>query len=266
MPTEKDYEEMFANDNFSWDDEEVKGEDDEIVEEDEVVEDDHIEDEPESEIDDSDEPTENEEDEETLDEGDTTDFVELKHLGETKRVSRGEAKKLAQKGLDYDRIRTKYDELKQFEGKADQLKFLEELATAYGQSIEDVIEDWRIRKLAEDEKVSEEKAQALYYKRLAKNGTPKAEEVDLVKAKQKRDFDEMRLEFPDLDPKTLPKEVWDAYLKADNKRSLFAIYTSHLKNNPPKAQKNKERSMGSVKSKGGSRKGGWGIGFNDDLD
>lgn len=272
MPTEKEYEKMFGNEEFSgWDDEDSSNTEDEtpIVEEEEV-EDDHIEDEPFDDEEESDEPAEPEDEDEDEDEDDTTDFVELKHLGEVKKVSRGEAKKLAQKGLDYDRIRGKYDSLKNFEGKEDQLTFLEELADAYGMPIEDVIEDWRIRKIADTEGISEEKAQALYYKQIARGERkgPTKKEPDpneAIKAKQARDFEEMRLEFPNLNPKDLPKEVWDAYLKADNKRSLFAIYTSHMNKITSKKTTNKNRSMGSVKSKGGSRKGGWGVGFNDDL-
>jgi len=264
--TENEYKEMFEETDFSWDDGVGNGEDEEVeeseVEEEETNPIDTDDDEAESE-----EPTENEDDEDLADDDDdTTDFVELKHLGEIKKVSRGEAKKLAQKGLDYDRIRGKYDELKGFEGKADQLKFLEELATAYGQPIEEVIEDWRIRKIAEDERVSEDKARAEYYKRQLKNGGAKsAPATDPIKEKQTRDFAEMKMEYPSLNPKDIPKEVWDAYTNPNNKRSLYAIYTSHINKVTTSKTKNTNRSMGSVKSKGGSRKGGWGVGFNDDL-
>ena len=49
-------------------------------------------------------------------------YLEIKHLDKEYKLSKDEAKVYAQKGYDYDRIRTKYDESKPV------LSFLEELA------------------------------------------------------------------------------------------------------------------------------------------
>ena len=76
----------------------------------------------------------------------------LKHLDEVKEVDRDEVITLAQKGLDYDRIRAERDSLK---AEKSSLKahedFLAELAELAGTSVEDLMVDTKARLVQKDE-------------------------------------------------------------------------------------------------------------------
>ena len=79
---------------------------------------------------------------------DQSDSYELKYFGETRTVNRDEVIKLAQQGMDYPRIREKWDgikddvpKLRMYEG------FLKELAESRGGDIESLIDEARTRSL-----------------------------------------------------------------------------------------------------------------------
>lgn len=76
-----------------------------------------------------------------------TDRFQLKHLDEVKTVNRDEVIVLAQKGMDYDRIRGKYDELITENGDIktkltaaeEQLSHFKSIADAGGMSLDELI-------------------------------------------------------------------------------------------------------------------------------
>lgn len=206
----------------------------------------------------------------------------LKHLGEEKTVNREDVITLAQKGLDYDRIRGKHDELSSenaslkeqmadYEHVKEQLGYFEEMAKASnitidelivqtvaaqraaknGTSVDDEISKARLeveRKAFEKEKTSWEKSK----------GTEQNAADE--QAKIMADLELFAAEFPEAakDIKNnIPQEVWDAI--DQNGTTLteeFRKYTSQQKDAEiaslksqleQKAQneKNKERSTGS---------------------
>ena len=117
----------------------------------------------------------------------------LKHLDETRTVNRDEVITLAQKGMDYDRIRDRLDSNKEgieWYGKnADSVKWLEEIAQEQGMTFEELVDNTRATIMAEKTKQSlavckgivanERKAAALDRQQKAlegKNTAAKAEE------------------------------------------------------------------------------------------
>ena len=202
----------------------------------------------------------------------STSFT-LRHLGEERTVDREEVISLAQKGMDYDRIREKWDgvkddvqKLRMYEG------FLKELADARGDGdIEALIDETRTRSLiaqakakGEDLDASVAAAQAVK-KRLQGMGQqdPAAASPDeaALMAKRREAVDRFRSTYKDVKAEDIPKEVWD---EADKTFDLVGPYQRYLNQKleadnkrlkeeleqAKQQQKNKERSMGSSRSVG----------------
>ena len=238
---------------------------------------------------DSDEDAEPGEEEDSSNDGDTEETEKeetdeasdqkftLKHLDEVREVNRDQVVELAQKGMDYDRLRGKYDfshaKLKEYED------FLKRIAG--DQSIEDLI-DSTLAKLdvADAEKRGEDLDEVEAYKkyridrvnRELKNPPPVDDEPkkdqtpdDKLRASIRRFLDE----YPDVKADQIPPEVWQDFHKGradlvecyelnQNKKLKEELKT--LKQN----QKNKERSTGSKKSAGKKTVDKWFEGWPDD--
>ena len=230
------------------------------------------------------------EEEDDSDDGDTEETEEkeedkepdqtftLKHLDEVREVNRDEVVELAQKGMDYDRIRSERDSMK---------PRLEELETflkriAGDQSIEDLI-DSTIAKLdvADAEKRGEELDEVEQFKKLriervkreAKNPPPEPKpeptEEEKEKARLSKSIQRFIKEYPDVKATDVPPEVWKDY--REHRADLLECYQLYenkklkdelksLKQN----QKNKERSTGSKKSAGKKTVDKWFDGWPDD--
>lgn len=204
--------------------------------------------------------------EEPAEEAKTEDqLFTLKHLGETKDYSKDEIIPLAQKGLDYDRIRTERDALKAEQTSLKEHEdFLKELAELAGQSIEDLMVDTRARLIVQDEKkkgnsISFENAKYRVQSELKAKKAP-------AQSKLQESFAMFAKVYPDVKAEDIPKEVWTEF--ADGKRDLSVVYTEYLSRAELRKtqqelkqlkekmqaaeqnQKNRQRSTGSRRSNG----------------
>jgi len=196
----------------------------------------------------------------------------LKHLGEEKSVGRDEVVQLAQKGMDYDRIREKWDgikddvqRLRMYEG------FLAELAEARGGDIESLIDETRTRTLlARAEAKGEEltpaaaAAQAVKMRTDFMPGTTGADPEAARQEKGRQETERFLKAYPDVQATDIPKEVWEAvnenggdllgaYRDFENKKMKEDIKKLQKELDDVKQQKkNKARSTGSTKSAGSS--------------
>ena len=201
-----------------------------------------------------------------------TDQFELKHLDETRTVSREEVITLAQKGMDYDRIRTKYDELKAGEAQRSAHEaFLKELADSAGQSVEDVIDTARARMLAskataEGKTLSEEDALEQIKQEKAKQAPAEKPESTEEKSTEKdrdaerqQSFLRFSREFPEVKAEDIPAEVWkdfaegkgdlaDLFARQENKRLKAEL--AAMKQN----EENRKKSTGSRATAGSAKK------------
>ena len=219
---------------------------------------------------DADEGTEGEEqgDEGSPDPGES--FL-LKHLGEEKSVSKDEVIALAQKGMDYDRIREKWDGVKDDITKLRMYEsFLAELAEARGGDIESLIDETRTRTLlaraeARGEELSPAEAAAQAVKKrtdFVPVGTMTPEEQR--QEKSQRETERFLAAYPKVQATDIPKEVWDAvnenggdllgaYRDWENAKLKADIKALKKELGAEKQQKeNKARSTGSMKSAGSS--------------
>ena len=201
-----------------------------------------------------------------------TDQFELKHLDETRTVSREEVITLAQKGMDYDRIRTKYDELKAGEAQRSAHEaFLQELADSAGQSVEDMIDTARARMLAnkataEGKTLSEEDALEQIKQEKAKQAPAEKPESTEEKSTEKdreaerqQSFMRFSREFPEVKAEDIPAEVWkdfaegkgdlaDLFARQENKRLKAEL--AAMKQN----EENRKKSTGSRATAGSAKK------------
>ena len=204
------------------------------------------------------EPTETEQPSEP----DADQYLELKHFDEVKKVTKDEAKVLAQKGMDYDRIRGKLDEANAVNAKLQKYEdFLNELKGNFN-SIDDLMNDTRARLIADKEGITREQA----LERVKSANQQKEQAQQQAQFDRNAVYEEMRREsltsfiaaFPGVKAKDIPQEVWDDMKSTNNLVASYAKYQAKkladenavLKKNA----ENKARSTGSMKSSGKAQK------------
>lgn len=209
----------------------------------------------------------------------------LRHMDETKNVGEAEMVTLAQKGMDYDRIRAKYDESKPA------MEILSIFAKQKGVSVADYVSFLRTEAkkadgLSEAEarrSIELEDREAAVTAREAEQAAERqaAEQANAAASaaaqRRKADIDEFAREYPDVarNPDAIPKEVWDAVAAGSSLTVAYAKYTAkqareeaeRTRSAAQAAQqnvKNAARSTGSMQSAGQNAGGrdpfleGWG--------
>lgn len=214
------------------------------------------------------EEVQNEAGEETPAEPAPEESFTLRYMKEDKQYSRDETIELAQKGLDYDRIRTERDSMRTELPELRELKgFLEEMAADSKITVEQLMEDVRTKRLIDREReagrsISDTAAREQIQREQAarvKERQP-AEEAPVEKPQEPDraalDIAAFCKAYPDVKANEIPQAVWDdvrsgsdlisAYTKYENKQLRSQIET--MKQN----EKNKNRSTGSRQSSGGN--------------
>ena len=191
----------------------------------------------------------------------------LKYMDEEKVVSREEIIPLAQKGMDYDRIRGKYEEEKQrADANAEAAEFIASLAKEAGMSSSDFIQQALAGNLAKRENISVEEAKRrldLDRREKALAAKEKAAEAratetkaqDARREKVRAEIAEFAKAYPDVDVRNIPTEVYQQAAKLG--LGLTAAYAMHEAQQAKAAleaekqnTKNKERSVGSSSTSG----------------
>jgi hypothetical protein len=186
-------------------------------------------------------------------------FLELKYMDESKKVSREEAKALAQKGLDYDRIRGERDSLKAEHAKLKEYEgFLNELKGDFP-DIEAMMTDTRARMIAEKEGISYTDAVA---KAKLMHQEQKPTETKREDQPQRQDAVQRFVQlYPGVKAEEIPQSVWDEVKKTGDLVGAYQSYErqkqadeiASLKNEIAtlkQNQKNAARSPGSMSSSG----------------
>lgn len=203
-------------------------------------------------------------------EADQPELVELKHLGQTVRVTPEQLNAYAQMGLDYQRIREDRDAArKEVERLTAMEAFLKELAAPQGISVEDLIDGARAEVLAKKEHLNkdvalqrikldrERKAFEAQKDQQKKEAQAKSQE----EAKRQEQFLRFARTYPKVKPNDIPKDVWDAFKDGEDLVNAYARFenrelrekVSKLESQLETAKKNSEnkrRSAGSQRSAG----------------
>ena len=208
----------------------------------------------------------------------------LNYLGEAKTVSKEEAVTLAQKGMDYDRIRTKNEELLTENQKfaedmprlKEQLAVFEDIATARGMTIDEFVDDIMAERLVAqqgiDKTVALGRVQLDRERKQLQAEKGQRQESPTGNGEQERraaDINAFKVAFPDVftqfatDKNAIPESVWAEVSTGVSLVAAYAKYHSaqlQEKLNAAKAEAeqlkqkeiNKSRSTGPQSSKGSS--------------
>ena len=183
-------------------------------------------------------------------------FLELKHMDEVKKVSLEEAKTLAQKGLDYDRIRGERDEMSKDYGKLKEYEsFLNELKGDFP-DIETMMTDTRARMLADKDGIPYADAVAKVKLKQPQQQAVRADQTKGNEAVQK--FVER---YPGVKAEDIPQSVWDEVKKTGDLTGAYAAYERQKQADEiadlkkqiatlEQNQKNASRSPGSANTSG----------------
>lgn len=207
------------------------------------------------------------------------EFFDLKFNKEIRKVNRQEMTELAQKGLNHDRILEQRDTLQR--QNAELLKFREENEGLIGfldaaaknagtdrntflQSIrENAYVSQGLSRDAAHERVLREDAE----QRLSKSDRREAERaqtqrnIEQQQAAQRQDIERFLKLYKDIDPNSIPKEVWDEVRNGETLVTAYGRYENRkLSESNRKLQesinamkqneKNKQKSVGSMKTEG----------------
>lgn len=205
------------------------------------------------------------------------EVFKIKYMGEELELKRDEVIQLAQKGKDYDRIRSKYDEFTAFASKhptyKEQVEFLNDLATQSNMTVDKLIEETRIRQLVDqgfDETIAREKYALEQEKRQLereKAGIEKLKQAEQAtvadQERRAKDIQEFLAEYPSVTPAELQglTDVWadvangkslvDAYRKYENKQLREQMKALSAKLEAAEKNKaNKAKSTGSRATSG----------------
>lgn len=152
-------------------------------------------------------------------------MFDLKYNKETKQYTRQQVTELAQKGLNYDRVTEQRDRLQQ--ENADLTKFRDEnsaildtlraAAEASGKSVQEYLTSIRTNLLVA-QGISPETARERILREDAEQRLHSQQKAEEAKANSKRDAEQRQRDdiarfqkkYKDVDPKTIPQEVWEA--------------------------------------------------------
>ncbi len=178
--------------------------------------------------------TDTEEEAETKEaQGEADQLFTLKHLDSTYQVDKNQVVALAQKGLDYDRIRARADqEISRLTVYED---FLKELAAPNGMSIDDLMDTTRANILAEREGLDRDTAlqrvkldrdrQALEAQKQSMNRQTEAGVMQAQRqARMKQSMDRFIQAHPDLNAKDIPETVWQDFAAGKDLSDAYAIH------------------------------------------
>ncbi len=165
--------------------------------------------------------------------GEADQLFTLKHLDSTYQVDKNQVVALAQKGLDYDRIRARADQeisrLTVYEN------FLKELAAPNNMSIDDLMDTTRANILAEREGLDRDTAlqrvkldrdrQALEAQRQSMNRQSEAGVMQAQRqARMKQSMDRFIQAHPALHAKDIPETVWQDFAAGKDLSDAYAIH------------------------------------------
>ena len=198
---------------------------------------------------------------------------QIKHMGETRSFGVEDiTPELLQKGMDYDRIRGKYDEAKPV------VEMFSEFARRAGMSLADYAKHIRTQaKQAGGMSEAEAKRTVELEEREAAVAAKEAQRQEATDAKTARaariraDLTEFEKAFPDVfkqaksDPKAIPESVWKDVQGGLSLTAAYARYTVNAANAAAQeaqqkaaaaaqTQKNAARSTGSMRSAGNDAK------------
>lgn len=207
---------------------------------------------------------------------DTDQYLELKHLDEVRKVSKEEARVLAQKGMDYDRIRNRLNDAEQAKDQVNAelqkyKSFLNEVKGENFATVDDLMNDTRARIMSGKENISYEDALAKVTEanqQKAQQQAPQPDRSAVIQEMRKASYKEFALAYPNVLPKDIPQEVWQDMERTNNLLASYERYTEKKDFENTKTElanikaeiealkqnkQNEEKAVGSLKTAGSAK-------------
>lgn len=201
-------------------------------------------------------------------------MFDLKYNKEVKQYTRQQVTELAQKGLNYDHVTEQRDRLQQENADLSKrlnensgiIEMLKTAAEANGKSLPDYLTSIRINGLvsqglsmetARERVLREDAEQRLHSQQKAEEAAASGKRE--AEQRQKEDITRFQQKYKDVDPKTIPEEVWNAVRDGELLTDAYGDYQRRelerqLKEANEKLairaknESNKQKSLGSLQS------------------
>lgn len=186
------------------------------------------------------------------DEREDNQSFKLKYMGQEIEVTKDEIIVLAQKGKDYDRIRTRADEMSSaVKQNSEYMSLLEALASKSGQDVATFVEKTRLAMMSEDNDPLPDSR-----RRFSLTTAPEHENMN-SQERRNREIAEFLAEYKDIAPRTIPEDVWKSVREGRTLLSAYQSYENKILKAQIEAEKknleNRSRSAGSRQSSGNAR-------------
>lgn len=164
-------------------------------------------------------------------------YLTLKHLETTRTVTREEAQALAQKGLDYDRVKGKLEELREYQkGVGPAVAMIQRYAEQNHMTMEEYLDFCRSQELMQSGMTEDQAKQQIALERRETAVSAKEAEADAREQARtdaeneaatqeeqvRKDIQAFMRDFPGVDAKEIPEEVWADMMQ--NKTSMSVAY------------------------------------------
>ena len=203
--------------------------------------------------------------EEPADQQEEPHTIPVNYMGEARRVTEQEAVPLIQMGMDYGRVRQKYDEAKPV------MDLMTQLAQENGCTVPEFTQRLREARHQQNEGMSQEEARRAVQmedrEAYIRQREEEAARQQSAEARKNRDLNDFRAQFPEAaaKPESIPQEVWNAVRNGQTLTSAYGRWAleqsraevAQLKEQQrsDKAnQENRQRTTGSMGSTGSDLK------------
>jgi len=195
--------------------------------------------------------------------GEPEPFIKIKYNKEEVALDREKAIELAQKGMNYDKI---YEKLQQLENDP-RLSFVEQQAQRYGMTAEQYLE--AVREAEEQEQLNEliqqnipeEIAKEIMENRKFREQWEQERRAREQEEQRQADYQAFLETFPDVKPEDIPQSVWEEVKQGKSLVDAYTRYENQLlrqqleglqgkKEVEKKNEENKQATTGSVTGQG----------------
>lgn len=158
-------------------------------------------------------------------------FLQVKFNKQDIPLTQEQALEYAQKGMNYDKVYSKYEEL----SNSKSLKYMERVAQANNMSIDELVDylevqeqERQVRDLVEQnlpEEVAKELIESRKFREQQQKQQKQIQDQKAHEAYQNMIIDEFVKAYPDIKPEQIPDEVWQSYSEGNG--TLKQCYTEY---------------------------------------
>ena len=179
-------------------------------------------------------------------------FLRIKYNKEERGLTQEEAIALSQKGMNYDKLQERLNQIENNRG----LAYLNKLAQDNGTDIDTLVNYWeeqeqqaQLNQLIQSN-IPQEMAEEILTNRKFREQFEEKQRQEQKQAAERQEFNEFFEAFPGVDPKSIPKEVWEMNDNGIPLKFAYAEYDRRQLQNEVKILKQNQKNKASSPSVG----------------